>query len=946
MRGWPPAAAVAGVGGLVVLAYGAAVGALALAGIAGSTPAWWPAAGVGLAAALVAPRRLWPALAVGLFAAYALANLTRGRDPVTAALLGLFDLVETGLGAFLLQRWLPRGRLEGIADTWKLLAAATVGAVAAALGIAATLAGLIATDFWSTVSIVVPAHVASVMLLTPLAMVPWRRVPLPRLELALQVALLVLCTVLAFGPDMSLAVGFVPLPLVVWAAVRFDERVVALEQAVFAVAVTLFTSYGWGPFNLSATVDGVGGANSTQLAQLYLVCVVLVGLPLAQAMRERELALTRISAGRRVFRRTFTDARTPVALVAWDGHRLRFEEVNAATSTLLGDDTEVLQGDDVSQVLVVDELVQALADPDLAGWSGRLGVVRDDRVRLDGILALLEARDSRTYFSLHLTDVTEPHQLQESLAAQRRYTRAVVDTASSVIVVTDHDGTVLAANPATTRLTGWSEHELVGRRFWETLIPEKLRPGISDQFSSPRTVPRQGESVLLAKDGTTRTVVFSNNVHQDSPDAPVLLVLTAIDVTDARESAGMVTHVLRSLTSIAFIGTDLAGRITLFNAGAERMLGLAADRAAGRPIVDFLGWAADRTDVGATAPALEERPTFADLTARSASGVFPDSRDWTVFPEGRTPLRVSVTGNPVATSFGQVFAHLFVARDITETRRSQEILVKALHREREVVARLKDLDRAKDDFVSTVSHELRTPMSSIIGSAEMLADGILGDLSPEQARMIDVIARNGDRLLALADDLLVLATFDRDAWPAQTVPVDLRDVVRESSEAVASLLDQRRLEVSYDLPGAALTVRGEAWHLERAVTNLLTNAVKFTPDGGRVEVSLTQDPTGRSAVLQVADTGLGIPAEDQEAVFGRFFRSSVVQERAIQGSGLGLAIVRTIVESHDGRIGVASAPEQGTTFTVTLPLAPAPQAARGGNPAGATILGAGAVGEG
>ncbi|MCW2621628.1 MAG: tmoS [Frankiales bacterium] len=279
--------------------------------------------------------------------------------------------------------------------------------------------------------------------------------------------------------------------------------------------------------------------------------------------------------------------------------------------------------------------------------------------------------------------------------------------------------------------------------------------------------------------------------HTRAPEAPVLLVLTAIDVTDARESAGMVTHVLRSLTSIAFIGTDLGGRITLFNAGAERMLGVGADQAAGRPIVDFLGWAADRADDGDPSPALEGRPTFADLTARSGSGVFPDTRDWTALPEGRAPLRVSVTGDPVSTSFGQVFAHLFVARDITETRRSQEILVKALRREREVVARLKDLDRAKDDFVSTVSHELRTPMSSIIGSAEMLADGVLGDLSPEQARMIDVIARNGDRLPALADDLLVLATFDRDTWPAQTVPVDLGDVVRGSAGAVAGLLEQR-----------------------------------------------------------------------------------------------------------------------------------------------------------
>ena len=105
------------------------------------------------------------------------------------------------------------------------------------------------------------------------------------------------------------------------------------------------------------------------------------------------------------------------------------------------------------------------------------------------------------------------------------------------------------------------------------------------------------------------------------------------------------------------------------------------------------------------------------------------------------------------------------------------------------------------------------------------------------------------------------------------------------------------------------------------MTNLLTNAVKFTPDGGRVRTVLEVDEQRRSAVISVADTGLGIPESDLEAVFGRFFRTAVVQEHAIQGSGLGLAIVKTIVESHEGRVDVRSAPGEGATFTITLPLA-------------------------
>ena len=200
-----------------------------------------------------------------------------------------------------------------------------------------------------------------------------------------------------------------------------------------------------------------------------------------------------------------------------------------------------------------------------------------------------------------------------------------------------------------------------------------------------------------------------------------------------------------------------------------------------------------------------------------------------------------MTTNPVTDTFGHVIGYLFVATDITDTRRSQEILVKALRREREVVARLKDLDRAKDDFVSTVSHELRTPMSSIIGSAEMLGEGVLGDLLPEQQRMVNVISRNGDRLLALADDLLVLATFDHDSWQDLDSQIDLRAVVQESEHAVAAMLATRRLDVTYEMPPDPVMVNGDATHLERAVTNLLSNAVKFTLDEGSIAVRLEVD---------------------------------------------------------------------------------------------------------
>ncbi len=209
-------------------------------------------------------------------------------------------------------------------------------------------------------------------------------------------------------------------------------------------------------------------------------------------------------------------------------------------------------------------------------------------------------------------------------------------------------------------------------------------------------------------------------------------------------------------------------------------------------------------------------------------------------------------------------------------------------------------------------------MSSIIGNAELLTDGMLGELLPDQHRIVEVISRNGDRLLSLADDLLLLASVDNDTWQQQSAPTDLATVVRESAGAVAPLVALRALDLSYELPEEAVNVFGDLGHLERAVTNLLSNAVKFTPDGGRIHVAVTRE--GAEAIIEVTDTGMGIPEDELEGVFVKFFRSSAVQEQAIPGSGLGLAIVKAIVESHDGQIDVHSVKGEGTRFSIRLPV--------------------------
>jgi signal transduction histidine kinase len=228
--------------------------------------------------------------------------------------------------------------------------------------------------------------------------------------------------------------------------------------------------------------------------------------------------------------------------------------------------------------------------------------------------------------------------------------------------------------------------------------------------------------------------------------------------------------------------------------------------------------------------------------------------------------------------------------------------------------------QAKTEFVAMVSHELRTPMTSIAGYVELLEDGAGGNLTPAQGKFVDAIHRNSDRLTALANDLLTVSSLEAGTFSTQQSDVDFGQIISAVETSLQTLTSSRQLAVTFEAPAEPVMILADARGLEALVTNLVSNAVKFTEDGGWVRCTL--QVVAGNARLTVSDNGLGIPESEQPALFTRFFRSSTAQEHAIQGSGLGLTIVDSIVKSHHGEISVVSKHLHGSTFTVTLPLVP------------------------
>jgi signal transduction histidine kinase len=230
---------------------------------------------------------------------------------------------------------------------------------------------------------------------------------------------------------------------------------------------------------------------------------------------------------------------------------------------------------------------------------------------------------------------------------------------------------------------------------------------------------------------------------------------------------------------------------------------------------------------------------------------------------------------------------------------------------------LREADRLKDEFVALISHDLRTPLTSIMGYLELILDD--DNLTAEQRGFLTVADRNADRLLRLVNDLLFVARFEAGQLELHPSELDLSDIVQQSVAEAGSRAEAAGVALTYEANGA-MDVHADKGRMFQLVENLVSNAVKFTPSGGDVRVSLTR--VNGSVRLEVADTGIGIAAEEQERLFERFFRATSASEHQIPGTGLGLYITRAIVESHGGSIAVRSDPGEGTSFCVDLPSAP------------------------
>jgi PAS domain S-box-containing protein len=354
----------------------------------------------------------------------------------------------------------------------------------------------------------------------------------------------------------------------------------------------------------------------------------------------------------------------------------------------------------------------------------------------------------------------------------------------------------------------------------------------------------------------------------------------------------------------AIIGSTLAGVITSWNGGAERLYGYPADDVIGRSVAILMP--PDQPDeLGA-------------ILAQVAAGTRVDHYETTRIRRDGRLIEVSLTVSPIREADGSVVGVSSTARDITERKALKEALVASELRNVQAIATARieeELSRSKDEVVSLVSHELRGPLASIVGFTELLYSR---DLTEAQRKVyLGVMLREGRRLTTLINDVLHLQRLESGHQKLDLAPVDVQALMLRAVDA-AGEDDQRPIGVIAPAPLPLVMVDADA--MLQVLGNFLSNARKFSPEGGSVRMGARV--VGKMVEIHIRDHGLGIPTDDLPNLFHRFYRVDSADRRTIRGTGLGLAINQKIIEAHGGHVEVHSdGLGKGSRFAFTLPLA-------------------------
>ncbi|MHB8873475.1 MAG: sensor histidine kinase [Myxococcaceae bacterium] len=500
----------------------------------------------------------------------------------------------------------------------------------------------------------------------------------------------------------------------------------------------------------------------------------------------------------------------------------------------------------------------------------------------------------------------EPDEVARSARVLSALTTATVDA----FYVKDRQGRFLAANALAAASVGLRPEDMVGKLDSEVFSPQvwgRLRENDLAIMGSGEA--RTYEEAIFSA-GVSWSWLTTKAPFRDAKGEVAGIVGISRDISALKraqqaliESNSLLRSVVEGTPDAVFV-KDREGRSLLANSALARLFG--------KQVEDLLG----KDDSANWPPEVVRR--FAEDDRRVMETGMPVTYEETL-GAGESRIVFSTTKGPHRDADGRVIGVFGIARDITAQKQAEEQRVQLLANEREARAEAERANSAKDIFLATLSHELRTPLSTILLRTEQLLRAT-PEASPTR-KALEAVRKSARDQAKLIEDLLDVARIATNKLELAREPVALALVVEAAVETMRAEAAEREIVLEVQLDPRSGTADADARRLGQVVTNLLSNALKFTPGGGRVSVGLERH--GDHAVLRVSDTGSGIDPADLPKLFTRFFQSDRKLNRAKGGLGIGLAVVRDLVELHGGEVEAHSPGRgEGATFTVRLPVRP------------------------
>jgi PAS domain S-box-containing protein len=483
--------------------------------------------------------------------------------------------------------------------------------------------------------------------------------------------------------------------------------------------------------------------------------------------------------------------------------------------------------------------------------------------------------------------------VSERRRAENKF-RDLLEAAPDAIVIVNAAGIIQLVNAQTERLFGYARQELLGHPI-ELLIPERYRghhPGHRAGFFStptPRAMGTGRELLGLRKDGSEFPVEISLSPIETEDGT---LVSSAIrDISDRVKAEERFRGLLESAPD-AMVIVDAEGRVLLVNAQTEKLFGYPREELVGKPVELLMPERYRGVHPG------HRRNYFSEPRVRGMGAdleLYGRRRDGSEFP-------IEISLSPLRTNSGVVVSSAI--RDITERKRLEH--------------KMQEANRLKSEFLANMSHELRTPLNAIIGFAELMHDGIVGPVSAEHKDYLGDILSSSKHLLQLINDILDLAKVESGKLEFYCEAVDLGRLVGEVRDILRGLASKKRLRIETQFDPDVDVALVDPARIKQVLYNYLSNAMKFTPDGGRISIRVTSQSADFFRI-EVEDTGVGISPEEFERLFVEFQQLDAGTAKRYQGTGLGLVLTKRIIEAHGGYVEVRSKKGYGSAFSAVLP---------------------------